>query len=109
MAIHVDIVSNEPLASEPRLLARVILNGGPGLEMDLTTDRTDERQMWSYLRSRVEINPDSDPEAFLKRLERAIDSTYVGASEVHDDANCPFLNSRTVQPLASYTCGPLPA
>jgi hypothetical protein len=90
MASHVDIVSNEPLASEPRLLARVILNGGPGLEMDLETGKTSEQQMWSYLCSRVRIDPESDPRAFLKALALAIDATYVGASDVHDDAHCPF-------------------
>jgi len=90
MTCHVDIVSNEPLASEPRLLARVILNGGPGLEMDLVSNRTDRQKMWSYLCSRVQVDPEHDPTAFLEALARAIDATYVRASEIHDDAHCPF-------------------
>lgn len=106
MAVHVDIVSSEPLASEPRLLARVSLNGGPGLDMDLAADRPDTQQMWSYLRSRVQIDPDDDPLAFLEALTHAIDSTYVGASGVHDDEHCPFHRNGTLQPLAS--CWPLP-
>jgi hypothetical protein len=90
MASHVDIVSNEPLARQPRLLARVILNGGPGLEIDLATRDTDVQQMWSYLCSRVSVDPDDDPGAFLLALAPNIDATYVGASGVHDDAHCPF-------------------
>jgi hypothetical protein len=90
MARHVDIFSNEPLANEPRLLARLVLNGGPGLEMYLATEKTDEGRMWSYLRSRVSVDPDREPDSFLRNLAEAIDSTYVGASDVHDDAHCPF-------------------
>lgn len=90
MACHVDIVSNEPLASEPRLIARVILNGGPGLEMDLASGSTDRQHMWDYLCSRVSIDPHEDPQAFLQALGPAIDATYVGASGVHDDEHCPF-------------------
>jgi hypothetical protein len=90
MASHVDIVSNEPLASQPRLIARVILNGGPGLEMDLASGKTDRDQMWSYLCSRVQVDPNADPDAFLHALAPSIDATYVGASDVHDDEHCPF-------------------
>jgi hypothetical protein len=107
-AHHVDIVSNEPLASKPRLLARVILNGGPGLEMDLAPGRTDEQRMWSYLRSRVEVDPDRDPQAFLEALAPAIDSTYVGASEVHDDAHCPFCRDYAEYGSGLRITGPLP-
>jgi hypothetical protein len=90
MACHVDIFSNEPLANEPRLLARLVMNGGPGLDMYLATDKTDEARMWSYLRSRAQADPDSEPDSFLRELATSIDSTYVGASDVHDDASCPF-------------------
>jgi hypothetical protein len=110
-ARHVDIVSNEPLAGKPRLLARIVLNGGPGLDMYMEPGRTNETQMWRYLRSRVQIDPDRRPGEFLEALTVAIDSTYIGASEIHDEANCPFCSSAmdteavTAQPLA----GPLPA
>jgi len=105
---HVDIISSEPLASEPRLLARVILNGGPGLEIDMAPGRTDEQQMWNYLHSRVEVDPDLDPRAFLEALGPAIDSTYVGASEVHDDDHCPFCRGVIGQHWSSPVVGPLP-
>jgi hypothetical protein len=58
--------------------------------MDLAHDGTDEQQMWSYLCSRVSVDPDDDPRAFLLALAPNIDATYVGASEIHDDAHCPF-------------------
>jgi hypothetical protein len=93
MASHVDIVSNEPLSSESRLIARVVLNGGPALEMDLVSNRTDQQKMWSYLCSRVPVDPKHDPGAFLKALALNINATYVHASDVHDDEHCPFRRS----------------
>jgi hypothetical protein len=107
-ARHVDIVSIEPLAGEPRLLARVVLNGGPGLEVDMMPGRTDEQQMWRYLRSRVQVDPNADPLAFLEELGSAIDSTYVGASDIHDEAHCPFCAHGSVREL-TRPLGPLPA
>lgn len=88
---HVDIVSNEPLASEPRLIARVSLNGGPRLGLDVTSPDTDEGRMWSYLRSVVpDIDPEAEPKTFLHALPDRIDATYLGATGVHDEAHCPF-------------------
>ncbi len=46
--------------------------------------------MWSYLTSRVQFDPKVDPVAFLEALPDAIDATYVLASGVHEDGQCPF-------------------
>lgn len=108
MSSHVDIVSNEPLASEPRLIARIVLNGGPHLEMELKSGRATEDQMWRYLRSRVGADPAREPRAFLQELAVAIDSTYVGASDVHDDDNCPFRQNASGGLESLRVCGPLP-
>jgi hypothetical protein len=90
---HVDIIRNEPLAGSSFVLAKVTLGQG-GSCLDLQTPRdADEGVMWGYLRSRVEIDPDRDPEGFLHALPEAIDSTYVIASRVHDDAECPYVHN----------------
>jgi hypothetical protein len=88
---HVDIISNDPLAGTQRLLARVWMNGGPELELDIAPGSpTDKGYMWSYLMSRVRLDPKADPVAFLEALPDAIDATYVLASGVHENAQCPF-------------------
>jgi hypothetical protein len=85
---HVDIISNDPLAGQQRVLARLQMNGGP-LELHVMSgSNTDEATMWSYLISRVRLNPTDDPIAFLEALPGAIDSTYVFASSVHSAAQC---------------------
>jgi hypothetical protein len=87
----VDIISNDPLAGCQRLLAKVQLNGNPELELFLGEDtNADGVAMWSYLRSQVHLDPADDPNAFLEALPQSIDATYILASEVHDDAHCPF-------------------
>jgi hypothetical protein len=92
---HVDIVSNEPLATEPRLIARVLLNGGPRLELRVLSPGGSKERMWSYLRSVVHgIDPDERPKQFFKALPDAIDATYLAASHIHDDAHCPFSSAK---------------
>jgi hypothetical protein len=93
---HVDIISNDPLAGRRRLLAKVQLNGQPELELLLGQDTwANERSMWAYLCSQVELDPMADPNGFLEALPRSIDATYVVASDVHDDAHCPFRSTPT--------------
>src|SRR5580658_5975074 len=88
---HVDIISNDPLAGTEQILARVWMNGGPRLELMMAPDaNADEAFMWSYLESRVQIDPKVDPIAFLDALPQAIDATYVFASPVHETDECPF-------------------
>jgi hypothetical protein len=93
---HVDIISNDPLAGRRRLLAKVQLNGKPELELFLGRDtRANEASMWTYLRSQVELDPMTDPNGFLEALPQSIDATYVVASDVHDEAHCPFRGTPT--------------
>jgi hypothetical protein len=88
---HVDIVSNEPLTMEPRLIARVLLNGGPKLELRVLSPGGSKERMWSYLRSVVpNVDPDIRPKQFFKALPDAIDATYLAATDIHDEAHCPF-------------------
>jgi hypothetical protein len=88
---HVDIISNDPLAGTEHVIARVWMNGGPELELTVLSDaNADVAYMWSYLKSRVHIDPKESPDAFLAALPQAIDATYVFASPVHDEVDCPF-------------------
>jgi len=88
---HVDIISNDPLAGEEHLIARVWMNGGPELELYISPDsKADKAYMWSYLSSRVRLDPKKDPKGFLEALPLAIDATYVVASSVHVADDCPF-------------------
>jgi hypothetical protein len=88
---HVDIVSNDPLAGSQQLLARVALNGNPELEIEMADGaKTDQQHIWTYLCSRVAVDPKADPNGFLEALPQSIDATYVAASDVHDAAECPF-------------------
>jgi hypothetical protein len=89
---HVDIISNDPLAGTEQILARVWINGGPELELMMSRDADADALalMWSYLQSRVAIDPKTDPNAFLDALPQAINATYVFASPVHEDDECPF-------------------
>jgi hypothetical protein len=48
--------------------------------------------MWRYLCSRVSENPKTEPAAFLEALPAAIDSTYVVATRVHEDDECPYVH-----------------
>jgi hypothetical protein len=88
---HVDIVSKEPLASESRVIARVALNGGPKLELRVLSPGGSKERMWSYLKSVVpNVDPHERPRAFFKALPDAIDATYLMATDIHDEAHCPF-------------------
>jgi hypothetical protein len=88
---HVDIISNDPLTGTEHVIARVWMNGGPELELTMSPDDdADVAYMWSYLVSRVHLDPKADPAAFLNALPQAIDATYVFASPVHEDGECPF-------------------
>jgi hypothetical protein len=89
---HVDIISSDPLAGTEQILARVWMNGGPALELMMSADANgaDADLMWSYLESRVDIDPKEDPSAFLDALPQAIDATYVFASPVHEADECSF-------------------
>jgi hypothetical protein len=88
---HVDIISNDPLAGEEHLIARVWMNGGPELELYISPEsNADKEYMWSYLSSRVRLDPKEDPKGFLEALPLAIDATYVVASSVHEADDCPF-------------------
>jgi hypothetical protein len=91
---HVDIISSDPLAGSQRLLAKVQLNGNPELELFLGDEtKSDRHYMWSYLCSQVDLDPKADPQGFLEALPQSIDATYVLASQVHEDANCPFAST----------------
>lgn len=90
---HVDIFSNDPLSGSEQLIARVWMNGGPDLELRMGKGGGDPAFMWSYLDSRVHIDRKKDPVAFLNALPSAIDATYVFASPVHEDDECPFADT----------------
>jgi hypothetical protein len=92
MCFHVDIIRNEPLAGSSFVLAQVTLEAsGSHLKIE-THDHTDEDAMWSYLQSRVRLDPVKEPKEFLHALPKAIDTTYVTASQVHDEAECPYVH-----------------
>ena len=99
MAFHVDIIRNEPLAGSSHVLAQVTLNGEPGLELQTRGGESDRDRMWLYLRSRVKADPIQEPDVFLRALPAAIDSTYVTASQVHHDAECPYVHATDRPPL----------
>lgn len=40
--------------------------------------------------SRSEIDPQRDPEVFLERISQALSGTTFFATDLHDDAHCPF-------------------
>jgi hypothetical protein len=95
---HVDIFSNDPLAGSRQLLAKVQMNGAPELELIIEPDaKTDDKRMWSFLCSRVGFDPKSNPKGFLEALPQSIDATYVAATEVHDEADCPFADAPYVR------------
>jgi hypothetical protein len=100
---HVDIIINDPLAGEERVIARVWMNGGPELELSVSRDsNATEAQMWSYLKTRVRLDPKKDPVRFLEALPLAIDATYVVASPVHDEVDCPFEAGRRAVSAPTY-------
>jgi hypothetical protein len=95
---HVDIFSNDPFAGNRTLLARVRLNGTPHLEMVIEPDaKTDDRRMWSFLSAQVGFDPKGNPKGFLEALPKAVDATYIAASDVHDESTCPFAAGHTLQ------------
>lgn len=95
---HVDIFSNDPLAGSRQLLAKVQMNGAPELELVIEPEaKTDDKRMWTYLCSQVGFDPKSNPEGFLEALPQSIDATYVAATQVHDDAHCPFAHAAYVR------------
>jgi hypothetical protein len=78
----------------------VTLNDGPNLRVEIETPvGTDEDKMWLYLCTRVAVDPKQDPNAFLHALPDAIDSTYVIATSVHDDSECPYVHEEDTGPL----------
>jgi len=88
---HVDVLINEPVAGYQKLLVKVGMNPAGELELQLPpgSEARGERT-WTYLRSRVDFEPEDAPRDFLEALYHEIDATYVCASLVHDEKSCPF-------------------
>lgn len=96
---HVDVVKNEWLAGFQHVVARVFPEGD---EVHVDTEDPDR---WEpiILRSFVardsgeEIKPDQGAE-FVVRLHELIRGDYLFATELHDEAACPF-HERLVVPI----------
>ena len=93
---HVDLVSNEPLAGQQHLLARVYGDEDDKLQIQAVCGN--ESQLRDYLRGLVQGagNGVDDLTAFLQSLHDLIDATYVHASTPHHMDQCPFHDASTI-------------
>src|SRR5215216_6256300 len=89
---HVDVVKNEWLAGFQHMVARVTLDETG----KVAVQTADEAWREIVLRPVGDVDPERDPEAFLHNLAGAIHGTYLFATDVHDDANCPFARDLVV-------------
>src|SRR5947209_6512425 len=88
---HVDLVKNEWLAGFQHVVARIYLNG----TLDL---KSSEPEKWEHLLhvpltdhdSGEVIDPARDPDTFFDRLHHLLSGDYLFATDVHDEARCPY-------------------
>jgi hypothetical protein len=86
MALHVDIIKTDPLATGERRLARAVFENGV-----VTIDKANNPSYWlSTLTVATTIDPAIEPKDFLEALPTALDGTYVYATSPHEDADCPI-------------------
>jgi hypothetical protein len=82
LAKHVDIL--KPGTASP--LARVTLDD----DHQHVSFQADDQGYWRQLLTQlVDVDPDEEPERFARSLHDRVDSTYVYATDLHDDARCP--------------------
>jgi hypothetical protein len=92
MALHVDIIKTDPLASgEHRLAQAVFENGAVRI-----VEANDPGYWRATLAVATTIDPDAHPQQFFEALPTALDGTYVYATTPHEDDECP-LTHPTVQ------------
>lgn len=82
---HVDVVKNEWLAGLQHVVARVTIDDAGLVAIDTQDD------VWReiVLRGGEPASPD-EVRGFLEHLAEAIHGSYLFATGVHDDADCPF-------------------
>jgi hypothetical protein len=86
MALHIDIIKSDPLATEEHRLARAVLEGG-----EVEIDATDNPDYWrSTLATATGISPDDEPQRFFEALPARLEGTYVYATDPHVDDECPL-------------------
>jgi hypothetical protein len=86
---HVDVVKNEWSVGVQYPAARVLIDKGA-----ITIDADDpERWRESLIQATSGIDPDIHPEEFLAALSEKLQGSYLFATEIHDDAECPFHGS----------------
>jgi hypothetical protein len=86
MALHVDIIKTDPLASGEHRLARAVYEGG-AISIQ---DAADPDYWRATLAVATTIDPDDNPQQFFEALPAALDGTYVYATTPHEDAECPL-------------------
>jgi hypothetical protein len=91
MALHIDIIKADPLASGERCLARAVYEGGA-----VSIQGSNDPAYWrSTLATATTIDPDANPQYFFEALPRALDGTYVYATAPHEDDECPLTHPAT--------------
>jgi hypothetical protein len=83
--IHVDVVKNEWLAGYQVVVARLSLKAGI-----IDVDARDAEYREVALRPVGGIDPEADPEGFLRALADHVHGSYLFATELHDDGSCPY-------------------
>ena len=87
MAYHVDVISNELMTGEQRLLGRVHVEPDGHLHIEAAV----EDQLLDTLKRIVpEIDPNDDPVSFVELLPERVDYTYMVASNPHEMHDCAF-------------------
>jgi hypothetical protein len=93
---HVDLVKNDYQAEAQVLVGRVYLIGD-GIKIE-TADEHLERILAEPLydpESGATVDP-SDGPAFVQLLSRKWDGSYVLATKLHEDSECPFATTDRV-------------
>ncbi|HWJ51040.1 MAG TPA: hypothetical protein VNR42_08470 [Solirubrobacteraceae bacterium] len=86
MALHVDIIKTDPLATGEHRLARAVFENGV-----VIIDKANDPGYWlSTLTVATAIDPAIEPKGFFEALPTALDGTYVYATRPHQDADCPI-------------------
>jgi hypothetical protein len=94
MALHVDIVKTDPLASGEHRLARAVFEDGA-----VSIEDANNPAYWrSTLAQATAIDPDTSPQQFFDALPTALDGTYVYATSPHEDDECPLTHPAVDEP-----------
>lgn len=85
MALHVDIIKTDPLASGEHRLAQAVFENGA-----VSIGEASDPVYWrATLAVATAIDPDANPRQFFEALPTALDGTYVYATNPHEDDECP--------------------